>query len=309
MGSRMMQYLSLHTFDETYPEAPTLRLNPLLKREALRRVAWSVFFQDTMYDSGHHGNHLVHESMFHIQLPCDEPTFLRGTEVTTAPLFPKTVPSSTALSPWSSGQSATPEGIGHIGLSAHLIRAAAMRRRIVHYRSLIRYSPDPAQKMLDELASYEKELKQVINDFPPELAYTEDNLFVHAQARVAFVFLHLIRHNCFLMLAQTRLNICARDESLGPISVQFAKDRLRHALPCSKIFADILRLDIPCDPSLAAHAYTSLESRSYRELCSNSMRCRCSGLVADLQSSCSIPSRSQQRRLQSIQKTRDISKP
>jgi hypothetical protein len=114
--------------------------------------------------------------------------------------------------------------------------------------------------MLEELSAFEKELKLVINDFPPELAYTEDNLFVHSQARTAFVFLHLIRHNCFLMLGQTRLNICARDESLAQASVQFAKDRLRHALPVSKIFADVLRLDITCDPSFSAHAYTSLES-------------------------------------------------
>lgn len=253
----MMQYLSLHTFDETYPDAPSLRLNPLLKREALRRVAWSVFFQDTMYDNGHHGGHLVHESAFHIQLPCDEATFMRGTNVTTAPLFPKV----TDQSPWGSTISATPEGLGHIGLSAHLLRAAAMRRRVLHYRSLIRYSPDSAHKMLEDLAVFEKELKQVINDFPPELAYTEDNLFVHSAARTAFVFLHLIRHNCFLMLGQTRLNICARDDSLAAQAVQFAKDRLRHALPVSRIFADVLRLDITCDPSFSAHAYTSLESK------------------------------------------------
>jgi hypothetical protein len=162
-----MQYLSLHTFDETYPDAPSLRLNPLLKREALRRVAWSVFFQDTMYDNGHHGGHLVHESAFHIQLPCDEATFMRGTNVTTAPLFPK----ATDQSPWGSTISATPEGLGHIGLSAHLLRAAAMRRRVLHYRSLIRYSPDSPRKMLDDLSVFEKELKQVINDFPPELSF------------------------------------------------------------------------------------------------------------------------------------------
>jgi hypothetical protein len=256
----MMQFLSLHTFDQTYANTPSLRQNPLLKREALRRLAWCIFYQDTCVDAGQHGVHLLDESGFHIQLPCDEASFLRDVEVPTAflnaaearsdqPPIPSVLLGRNPYDP-------TP----HLGLSAHLIRTGNMRRRILHYRSRIRYATESPEDMLRHMTIVERDLRQLIAQLPSDLAYTEQNLFVHASDRPAFVLLHLVRHNCFLMLALTRLNICSRDPGFEERSRAFRRDRIRHALPVSNIVADILRLQIQCDPNIGAHAYTSLES-------------------------------------------------
>jgi hypothetical protein len=267
----MMQFLSLHIFDEAYPNAPTFRLNPLLKREALRRLAWAVFFGDTLADAGRHGVHLVTETIFRIQLPCDEASFVRDKEEVTASLNQRP-PSilgkhpTSSVSPFSFPQSylspSQPnESSGaQLGLSAHMIRAGALRRRVLHYNSLIKHSTDPPIKMLEELAVFESELKAVIAEFPDDLAYTEHNLFVHSASRTGFVGLHLLRHNCFLMLSLARLSACLKDPELADLSIQFRKDRLKHAVPCSKIIADTLRLGTNVDPFICTQAYTCLES-------------------------------------------------
>lgn len=114
-----MQFLSLHIFEETYPHAPSLRLNPLLTREALRRLAWAVFYQDTMADAGRHGVHLVTEAGFHIQLPCDEASFVRGLDIETAPLRRRDCVESPSFA--SAPSPISLEGPGHLGISAHLI--------------------------------------------------------------------------------------------------------------------------------------------------------------------------------------------
>jgi hypothetical protein len=262
---RMMQFLSLHKFDEAYPPAPTRRMNPLLQREALRRLAWSVFYLDTLADAGRHGFHLITESSYRIQLPCDETNFLRSQEVLTAPL--KSQGTSDTVSPAPSLGTPHNEGPTNTGISGHLIRTAAMRRRILHYNSLIRYSDEPSSKMLDDLVAFEKDLRQVIADLPPDLAYTEQNLFVHAPRRGAFILLHLWRHNCFLMLAWTRLNVCARGPALEDAAKTFLRDRIRHAIPVSRIVADILRLGVNCDPAAGVQAYTSLEGAQSSTRC------------------------------------------
>ncbi|RSH89696.1 hypothetical protein EHS25_002247 [Saitozyma podzolica] len=253
---RTMQFLSLHTFDETYnTQAPTVRHNPLLKPEALRRVAWAVFYLDTLADTGQHGVHLVTDTAFRIQLPCDEASFVRGIEVETARLHDLrcSVPNPlTALSP-------NGEGPSHVGISGHLMRTAAMRRRVLHFDSLIQHSTDSSAKILADLADFEQHLRKVISDLPDDLAYSDHNLFVQARRLPAFLFLHLLRHNCFLMLAQARLNVCSRDPSLKDFALSVCRERIRHAIPVSRIVADIIRLGVNCSPAVGVQAYTSLE--------------------------------------------------
>ena len=257
--SRILHFLSIHVFDETYPKPHTLRLNPLLKPEALRRLAWATLYLDTMADAGRHGVHAVSISGYHVQLPCDENAFVRGLDVLTGPLEP---PKSPAVSPaMSFGEgSAHQEGPSHFGISAHLIRTALMRRRVLHFNSRIKYSSDTPQKMLDDLTQYEAEIKACVADLPSELAYSEENLFFHMGRRTAFILLHTLRHNCFLMLAMARLNVIARDNRLAELSKTVLKDRIRHAIPVSRIIADALRLGINCDPFVGVQAYTCLES-------------------------------------------------
>lgn len=256
----MMHFLALHVFDETYPKPHTLKLNPLLKPEALRRLAWATFYLDTMADAGRHGVHAVSLSGYHVQLPCDENAFVRGLDVSTGPLDPARSP---AVSPAVSfGGSAHAEGPSHLGISAHLIRTAAMRRRVLHFNSRLKYSEHPPSKMLDDLQSFEAQVRECIAELPAELAYSEENLFIHNERRTAFILLHAIRHNCFLMLAMARLNVCARDARLGEMTQGIRRDRIRHALPVARIVADALRLGISCDPLVSIQAYTVLEGES-----------------------------------------------
>jgi hypothetical protein len=252
-----MQFLALHTFDETYnTQAPTVRHNPLLKPEALRRVAWAVFYLDTLADTGQHGVHLVTDTAFRIQLPCDEASFVRGIDVETARLHDSRCPLPNPLI----AHSPNGEGPSHVGISGHLMRTAAMRRRVLHFDSLIQHSTDTSAKILADLADFEQHLRKVISDLPDDLAYSDHNLFVQARRLPAFLFLHLLRHNCFLMLAQARLNVCSRDPSLKDFALSVCRERIRHALPVSRIVADIIRLGINCSPAAGVQAYTSLES-------------------------------------------------
>jgi hypothetical protein len=311
----MMQFLMLHTLDETYAQEPTVRLSPLLKREALRRLAWAVLYLDTLSDAGRHGVHTVTEDGFHIQLPCDETSFIRGLNVQTAMLHYDTAPVDIHKSAgsWLSSHTIADaahndspqtslyadsarscEGSGHLGISAHIIRTAAMRRRILHFNSTLKYTRLSVPALLDQLQVFEHQLKRLVADLPSDLAYTEDNLFVHVERRTAFILLHMLRHNCFLMLDFATLNVCklgmgsetaSTMPSQGRVAVQEAgpmdglsptstvltterrsrmvqgclRRRLRHCVPVSRIIHDALRLSVNCDPFVGVQAYTALE--------------------------------------------------
>lgn len=188
-----MQFLSLHNYDEVYPQPHSIILNRLLSPEALRRLAWSVYFLDTMGDAGRHGVHAVTDEGYQIQLPCDETSFVRGIEVKTESLHRSSDNphlSSTAQAP-SSGVS--------LGVSAHIIKTAAYRRRLLHYNSRLKYLSVTVHVMLDHLSIMEKDLKVLVAELPADLVYIEDNLYLHPERRTAFVLLHALRHNCFIM--------------------------------------------------------------------------------------------------------------
>lgn len=253
---RMMQYLSLHLYDEVYSQPQTIRLNKLLKPEALRRLAWAVLFLDTMADAGRHGVHTVDEETYHIQLPCEETAFVRGIEMRTRCLVQ---PGQTSiLSP--SGQMAR-DGTDGLGISAHVIQTAVFRRRICHYKSRIKYMTASADEMLHTLVGMETDLRSLTAQLPPDLLYTTDNLYVNPERRTAFILLHALRHNCFIMLAETRLIISSKEPSFHDKGYQWMRDRIKHAYPVASIISDALRLGIVCDPWVGALAYTAIEGK------------------------------------------------
>ena len=320
-----MQFLSLHTFDETYPQPHAIRLNPLLKPEALRRLAWSVFYLDTMADAGRHGIHTVTETGYHLQLPADEASFMRGVDVVTSTLVKH--PSSRGLSspkPWdpamdlimangsltscgsgngngngnsngtlSRSASASVVGTGntpvgqnaaaaapglsvppanhsgispppnaHVGIASHLIRTAAMRRRILHFNSLLKYSGATPSQMVRSLRLLESDLRAVIVDLSPDLGYSEDNLFLHSERRTMFVLFHMMRHNCFLMLLWAKLNVASRHPDPPESTHTLMQERIKHAFGVAGIVADAVRLGVSCDPFVGVQAYTALEGES-----------------------------------------------
>ena len=255
-GARsLMQYLSLHTFDQTYPDFKESPSNPLLRREVLRRLAWAVFYLDTIADGGRHGVHKLTEAGFHIRLPCDEQAFIRGHEVE-APLL-------------STGD---PLGVKHPSLSfdrwpnldcsAHLIQMSAMRRRILHFNSMLRYSTSGPSQLLHDLSTLEKSLRDALASLKPSFAYTEDNLFYNGDRRTAFIQLHVLRHNAFLMLHKTRLGICSRHTEFTQLRVRTIQERIRHSLSMAGIIDHALRMGVICDPFVAMMGYSALEGTS-----------------------------------------------
>lgn len=248
-----MQFLSLHLYDEVYSQPHTISLNKLLSPEAMRRLAWAVFFMDAICDAGRHDVHTVTEEAYHIQLPCDETSFARGVEMRTESL--RRPNDLEILSP--NGQVST--GGPTLGVSAHIIKTAVFRRRLLHFKSRIKYMTASANTMLETLVTMERELKAVLSEITPDLVYSEDNLYVHPERRTAFILLHALRHNCFIMLAETRLIICTKDSDLQGQNTTWMKDRVRHAYPVASIVSDALRLGIVCDPWIGALAYTCIE--------------------------------------------------
>ena len=249
-----MQYLSLHTFDTSYPENPAVRRSPLLQRESLRRLAWAVFYLDCMVDAGLHGVHTVHENSLHIQLPSDDTTFARG------------IPGPDHR------MAASPSQPNH-SISSHLVQSMTMRRRILHFLSSAKYSTSPYSTLHEQLDGLQTELKALVSRLPPDLAYTEGNLFVHAEKRTSFILLHVLRHNCFLVLLAARLELFKAETTKStnidqnrPRQVEMCmRQRLKHAVPTAHIIQDALRLDVNCDPYVGSLAYTALEGGSKAE--------------------------------------------
>ena len=257
--------LSLNSFDESYPTIDAakagLSLSPLLRPEALRRLAWSTFYHDTILDYGRHGIHGLTEDSFHIQLPCDERTFLLDEQVITQPLHPKdttTVTSPPAASPSTSG---TPP----MGMSAHLIRTAAIRRRILHFAHNVKYSGKAASVLWTQTVQLEDDLNAVILSLPTSYTYTTDQVFLHRHRLPTFILLHCMRHNCYIILSRAKLLVCTRardenaDSELGNVAEQCRRDRIARALPTSIIIAEGLKHGANFDPHVGVCAYVALE--------------------------------------------------
>ena len=234
-----MQFLSLHQLDQVYRHLPATRLNPLLTRESLRRLAWSVFFCDTLVDAGRHGAHLVTESSFHIQLPSSEDGFARGVEEITAYLQPPVVSDA-------------------IGLSGHLIRLAAFRRRVLHFNSRIKGSTVSHQDLFKSLSQFDIDLDHIASTISPSLAYNEGNLFAPSINRVSFVGFHMLRLNCYLMLALARIGVSEKAD-VDPTASR--RTRVSHALEVVRVVEDVLRLNTTCDHFFVVQTYSSLESK------------------------------------------------
>ena len=253
----MMQYLSLHTLDQTYASAK-LPANPLLRAEALRRLAWYILFQDTLVDAGIIGDHLVTENTYSIQLPCDEENFEAGREVQTRPLDLGTT--NVFAPPQQTPQSPLPTVNPNLGMSAHLIRVALCRRRILHFNSSIEASMDSADTLMSRFNDIDSAMRDVIVALPPEFAYNKQNMARFERARMSFVQLHTLRHNCFLMLSLARINIALKQGQPDSAVYTTRQDRIRHALAVSRIIEDVIGQNVLSELMISSQVYSCIES-------------------------------------------------
>ncbi|KAL2831557.1 hypothetical protein BDW59DRAFT_182196 [Aspergillus cavernicola] len=249
----MMQMMSLHTFDRTYPaDFPShQRLSPLLSREALRRVAWCTFYLDSMTDGGRYGSHTVDERAFRLQLPCDQESFLGNDAVVTEPLIPGQV-DFTDL---------TVDSLPHASLdmSAYLLRTAAARRRTLQFASRASYQEQTVERLSCDCLALQAELEEVVAALPRRLYFNADNMFLHRDRLTTFLLLHVLRENLFIILGRAALQIYLRDPNKADQVIQTRRSRISRALAVAGLVSEGLNANITFDPHIGIHAYVALE--------------------------------------------------
>ncbi|ETS85090.1 hypothetical protein PFICI_03115 [Pestalotiopsis fici W106-1] len=245
--ARMMQMMSLHTFDRTYTARLPTDLSPLLSREALRRVAWATFYADTMVDGGRFGCHVVDETALgFLQLPCDEPSFANNQERETESLF-------------------SPRGVANnmssanLGISAYLLRTAATRRRALHFAFRATHREDTVEELTIELAKIESHVKDVGDSLPDHLHYNSHNRLLHQNCLTTFILLHVLRHNLFIIVDRAALQIYRREPVQSDLIDQARRRRIAHAFPIAELIAEGLEAGIIFDPHTGVQAYVALE--------------------------------------------------
>ncbi|CEL03760.1 hypothetical protein ASPCAL04904 [Aspergillus calidoustus] len=250
--TRMMQTMSLHTFDRTYPaDFPSQQtLSPLLSREALRRVAWSTFYLDSMTDGGRYGSQTVDEHAYRIQLPCDEESFLGNDRVVTEPLFPGQVLSNV-----------TADNLPHASLdmSAYILRTAAARRRALHFAFRASYQEQSVERLSRDLLALQADTEEVFAALPQRFHFIPDNLLLHRNRLTTFILLHVLRQNLFIILGRAALQIYLRDSTKSALVSQVRRNRITRALAVADVVSEGLRHTICFDPHIGIQAYVALE--------------------------------------------------
>ncbi|RMJ15592.1 hypothetical protein CDV36_004756 [Fusarium kuroshium] len=250
--ARMMQMMSLQTFDRTYTPnlASNARLSPLLSGEALRRVAWSTFFLDSIIDGGRYGFHVVDEKTYRLQLPCEQERFLGNENVVTEPL----------------DNCANPQGIlpdnlerAPLDMSAYLLRTAATRRRALHFAFRASHKEQTAEQLSAELDTLRIDIEELIAALPKRFHFNSDNMFVHRDRLITFLLLHVMRHNLFIILGRAGLMIYQRDPAKMDLIPQVRQNRISHALPIAGLVSEGLKAGIKFDPQIGVHSYVALE--------------------------------------------------
>lgn len=244
--------MSLQTFDRTYPSSlnPTSDspLRPLLSGETLRRLAWATFYMDTVIDGGRYGFHTVDEKAFRVQLPCDEDRFLGNEKTETEPLYP--------LNNLLGAQRER----STLGISAHLIRTGAARRRALFFAFRCSHKEDTPENLAVELSTLEYDMLQVTNSLPARFHLTTNNLLLHKDRLSTFVLLHVLRHNLFIIVGRAALQIFLRDINKAHLIQQVRRKRVSHALPIASLCVEGLKAGVFFDPQIGVHAYVALES-------------------------------------------------
>ncbi|ETI27802.1 hypothetical protein G647_00251 [Cladophialophora carrionii CBS 160.54] len=248
--------MSLQTFDRTYPaQFPSqVRLSPLLSCEALRRVAWSTFYADTIVDGGRYGFHIVDEKAYRLQLPCDRASFLGDEIVVTEPLFEN---SSNRLN-------ANLASLEHASLdmSAYLLRTAAARRRALHFAFRASHKEQTVEQLSEELVALEADMEEVTSALPKRFHFNTDNLFLHRDRLITFILLHVLRHNLFIVVGRAALQVYQQDPDKADLTAQVRRNRISHALPIAGLVSEGLKRNISFDPQIGVQAYVALGSES-----------------------------------------------
>lgn len=258
-----MQMMSLHVFDRTFPDdISETPLSPLLSAESLRRVAWSVFYLDSLVDGGRDGYNMVDVNSFRVQLPSNEACFLGNDNVRTEPLIPEPGRDKSEV----------------IGISGYLVRAAWLRRRVLYIAFRISHGEGNIPDVQAELDHMERDINWFISSLPPRYHFSPDNCILHRKRLPAFIVLHLLRHNLYVILGRAKLLFYKRDPIFENMIPGVRRQRISYALPVAGIVEEGLRMGTPFDPHAGFHAYVALESEYPRFMSRSSRQFFCLSL-------------------------------
>ncbi|CAL5867393.1 uncharacterized protein PFLUO_LOCUS1612 [Penicillium psychrofluorescens] len=169
-------------------------------REIRRRTMWACFLMDRYNSSGSQRPPIGNEKFLQIQLPIKETHFQMEIPGPTEDL------DGDVLNPAQENAGQLSNAKDNMGVSAYIIRAIVIWGRIVDYLNLGGKRKD--QHPLWHPESGYSLLKRQIDEFsaslPSSMAFTYENLQIHAAEKIAnqFLFLHIINHQNSLFLNQ-----------------------------------------------------------------------------------------------------------
>lgn len=169
-------------------------------REIRRRTMWACFLMDRYNSSGSQRPPIGNEKFVQIQLPIKESHFQMEIPGPTEDLdgnVPNPVPDDV-------GQLSNASN--NMGVSAYIIRAVVIWGRIVDYLNLggKRKDGHPLWSPESGYTRLKRQIEEFSASLPNYLAFTYENLQIHAADRIAnqFLFLHIIIHQNMLFLNQ-----------------------------------------------------------------------------------------------------------
>ncbi|OCF70797.1 hypothetical protein I204_08554 [Kwoniella mangroviensis CBS 8886] len=242
----MMTFLRLHELDEW----PRQTAKPLLSKESLRRLAWSVWYLDATLDGGVFGASNIHEDAFTIQLPCEDRPFLLHRQVVTEHLVPR--------HPFVTHPGNLPR-LEPVDLSGHLIRAMAARQCLAQAYSRIRRRLLTHGSVSEMSREAQAKANRLLDSLTPDLVYSRALYHIYHDRRPALVSLHVVRNNCIRHTSLLRLMVAQL--TLDPDTDQ-DKERqklISNAIKLSQILGDAIAHDVSLDPQIAMHAYNAIE--------------------------------------------------
>lgn len=227
---------------------------PAAMREIRRRLMWSCFIMESMIEAGRSPLSGIDVSTLEVKVPCSERSFQLGIEtdmpglndvlnrpmesqpsVLDAPMYPS-------------------EPDCRLGISAFLVKLAALRRDILDYT--LPYHPRnkgriPLAKPWTQDApffGYEMKLEEWRSSLPGELLFNSDVIYRRRAQPVTIVTLHTLFHGCYCDLYRIGNYVTAshRDNQLDnsleipPQSFLTAcrRGRLQHALAICRVISD-----------------------------------------------------------------------
>ncbi|KAJ5894171.1 hypothetical protein N7495_005862 [Penicillium taxi] len=169
-------------------------------REIRRRTMWACFMMDRYNSSGSQRPPIGNEKFLHIQLPIKEPHFQMEIPGPTEDL------DGNVLNPVPEDSGQLSDAKENMGVSAYIIRAIVIWGRIVDYLNLggKRKDTHPLWHPESGYIRLKKQLEDFSSTLPNALAFTYENLQIHAAEKIAnqFIFLHIIIHQNMLFLNQ-----------------------------------------------------------------------------------------------------------